>query len=95
MISGYFCLCNAGWTGPNCTENIDECISNPCQNGGTCTDGVNGYSCECTSSWTGPQCQTAQQGTARTPPTPPLLGNGTAGFSEKMLGAWDERVNEN
>ncbi|RMC04939.1 hypothetical protein DUI87_18115 [Hirundo rustica rustica] len=60
-ISGYFCLCNAGWTGPNCTENIDECISNPCQNGGTCTDGVNGYSCECTSTWTGPECQTAQQ----------------------------------
>lgn len=66
MISGYFCLCNAGWTGPNCTENIDECISNPCQNGGSCTDGVNSYSCECTSAWTGPQCQTAQQGTART-----------------------------
>ncbi|XP_040449627.1 cubilin isoform X3 [Falco naumanni] len=61
MISGYFCLCNVGWTGPNCTENIDECISNPCQNGGSCTDGVNGYSCECTSAWTGPQCQTAQQ----------------------------------
>ncbi|XP_056192710.1 cubilin [Falco biarmicus] len=60
-ISGYFCLCNVGWTGPNCTENIDECISNPCQNGGSCTDGVNGYSCECTSAWTGPQCQTAQQ----------------------------------
>ncbi|XP_062489682.1 cubilin isoform X1 [Pezoporus occidentalis] len=61
MISGYFCLCNVGWTGPNCTENIDECVSNPCQNGGTCTDEVNGYSCECTSAWTGPQCQTAQQ----------------------------------
>ncbi|NWR74432.1 CUBN protein, partial [Centropus unirufus] len=61
MISGYLCLCNAGWAGSNCTENIDECISNPCQNGGTCTDGVNGYSCECTSAWTGPQCQTAQQ----------------------------------
>uniref|UniRef100_A0A8C8BEW9 Cubilin n=1 Tax=Otus sunia TaxID=257818 RepID=A0A8C8BEW9_9STRI len=60
-ISGYFCLCHAGWTGPNCTENIDECISNPCQNGGSCTDGVNGYSCECTDAWTGPQCQTAQQ----------------------------------
>ncbi|NXY42567.1 CUBN protein, partial [Ceuthmochares aereus] len=61
IITGYFCLCNAGWTGSNCTENIDECISNPCQNGGTCTDEVNGYSCECTSAWTGPQCQTAQQ----------------------------------
>ncbi|XP_040403063.1 cubilin [Cygnus olor] len=60
-IFGYFCLCNAGWTGPNCTENIDECSSNPCQNGGSCTDGINSYTCECTSAWTGPQCQTAQQ----------------------------------
>uniref|UniRef100_A0A8B9TLF7 Cubilin n=1 Tax=Anas platyrhynchos TaxID=8839 RepID=A0A8B9TLF7_ANAPL len=60
-IFGYFCVCNAGWTGPNCTENIDECSSNPCQNGGNCTDGINSYTCECTSAWTGPQCQTAQQ----------------------------------
>uniref|UniRef100_A0A8C9LFB5 Cubilin n=1 Tax=Pavo cristatus TaxID=9049 RepID=A0A8C9LFB5_PAVCR len=66
MTSGYFCLCNAGWTGSNCTENIDECISNPCQNGGICIDGVSGYTCECTSAWTGPQCQTAQQGTSGT-----------------------------
>ncbi|XP_010710919.1 cubilin-like isoform X2 [Meleagris gallopavo] len=60
VTSGYFCLCSAGWTGSNCTENIDECVSNPCQNGGSCTDGINGYTCECTSAWTGPQCQTAQ-----------------------------------
>ncbi|NXD11879.1 CUBN protein, partial [Nothocercus nigrocapillus] len=59
-LSGYFCLCNGGWTGVNCTENIDECASNPCQNGGTCTDGVGGYSCECPSAWTGPHCQQAQ-----------------------------------
>ncbi|KAM8810851.1 cubilin [Eudromia elegans] len=59
-ISGYFCVCNMGWTGTNCTEDIDECASNPCQNGGTCTDGVGGYSCECPSAWTGPHCQQAQ-----------------------------------
>ncbi|XP_067326675.1 cubilin [Anolis sagrei] len=60
-ISGHNCVCDPGWTGANCTENIDDCASNPCQHGGTCTDRVNGYSCECTSSWTGPQCQTSQQ----------------------------------
>ncbi|NXH11671.1 CUBN protein, partial [Bucco capensis] len=61
VVSGYFCLCSPGWTGSNCTENIDECLSQPCHNGGTCTDAVNSYSCECPSAWTGAQCQTAQQ----------------------------------
>ncbi|KAK3750217.1 hypothetical protein QZH41_015569 [Actinostola sp. cb2023] len=37
---------------------IDECDSNPCQNRGTCTDGVNGYTCRCTSSYTGINCET-------------------------------------
>uniref|UniRef100_A0A8C0J8V6 Cubilin n=1 Tax=Chelonoidis abingdonii TaxID=106734 RepID=A0A8C0J8V6_CHEAB len=60
MLSGYFCVCDPGWTGNNCTENINECSSNPCQNGGSCTDGINGYYCECTNTWTGPQCQTPQ-----------------------------------
>ncbi|XP_064410135.1 cubilin [Latimeria chalumnae] len=60
-LSGYLCICDPGWNGINCTQNINECASNPCQNGGTCTDGINGYSCNCTSAWTGPQCQTQQQ----------------------------------
>lgn len=60
--SGYNCVCVPGWTGRNCTENIDECSSNPCYHGGTCIDEVNGYSCECTSAWTGSQCQTPQRG---------------------------------
>ncbi|XP_001377380.2 cubilin [Monodelphis domestica] len=60
-VSGYHCICDPGWEGINCTENTNECLSNPCFNGGTCTDDINGYSCECTSAWTGPQCQTPQQ----------------------------------
>lgn len=60
--SGYSCKCESGWAGVNCTENINECLSNPCLNGGTCVDGVNTFSCECTSSWTGSHCQISQQG---------------------------------
>ncbi|XP_048223975.1 LOW QUALITY PROTEIN: cubilin [Perognathus longimembris pacificus] len=60
-VSGYFCQCQPGWAGANCSENINECVSNPCLNGGTCVDGINSFSCECTSSWTGDHCQTPKQ----------------------------------
>lgn len=38
-------------------SDIDECISSPCQNGGTCVDLVDGYRCECTQAWEGSNCQ--------------------------------------
>uniref|UniRef100_A0A3B5L191 Cubilin n=1 Tax=Xiphophorus couchianus TaxID=32473 RepID=A0A3B5L191_9TELE len=59
--SGYICNCNPGWQGIHCDQNINECLSNPCQNGGTCTDSINGFTCTCTAQWTGPFCQTPQQ----------------------------------
>ena len=31
----------------NCDTDIDECSSDPCQNGATCNDEVDGYTCEC------------------------------------------------
>ncbi|RZF39688.1 hypothetical protein LSTR_LSTR013176 [Laodelphax striatellus] len=34
----------------------DECLSNPCQNGGTCTDMYGGYHCHCPEQWEGAQC---------------------------------------
>ncbi|KAF0028409.1 hypothetical protein F2P81_019496 [Scophthalmus maximus] len=58
---GYICNCNSGWQGVNCDQNTNECSSNPCQNGGTCTDGTDGFTCTCTAQWTGPLCQNAQQ----------------------------------
>ena len=35
---------------------VDECGSNPCANGGTCTDNVNSYSCSCDSGFSGSNC---------------------------------------
>ena len=37
---------------------FDECASYPCQNGGTCTDGIDGYECNCVPGHTGVFCQT-------------------------------------
>ena len=39
------------------TENINECESNPCQNGGVCTDNVNGYTCSCADGYNGTDCE--------------------------------------
>lgn len=52
------CLQSGQWndTIPRC-EDVDECSSNPCKNGGTCTDRVNGYTCRCRDNYFGASCQ--------------------------------------
>ena len=35
-IAGYTCSCVAGYTGTDCSVDINECDSSPCQNEGTC-----------------------------------------------------------
>lgn len=36
----------------------DDCASNPCQNGGVCSDSISGYSCDCSGlDYNGSQCQ--------------------------------------
>ncbi|XP_078680123.1 uncharacterized protein LOC144915540 [Branchiostoma floridae x Branchiostoma belcheri] len=39
-----------------CDDN-DDCQSSPCQNGGTCVDGLDSYSCNCTNSFSGDTCE--------------------------------------
>jgi len=56
--SGYHCTCEPGWVGINCTENIDECASIPCKNGGSCMDLVNGFQCICLSGYEDATCAT-------------------------------------
>ena len=41
-------------------SDIDECVSNPCQNEGLCVDGVNAYTCECSSGYSGVNCETSE-----------------------------------
>ena len=43
-----------------CRIDVDECSSNPCLNGGCCTDQVNGYVCSCQPGYAGAQCQTSK-----------------------------------
>ena len=37
-------------------QDIDDCLPNHCQNGGTCTDGVNNYTCSCVAGYSGSNC---------------------------------------
>lgn len=40
---------------------INECISNPCMNGGTCEDEVNSYRCICIDGWIGDTCEIGKE----------------------------------
>ncbi|KAM9294437.1 delta-like protein 4 [Gastrophryne carolinensis] len=53
----YTCSCRASYTGVNCEERINECDSNPCRNGGSCTDVEKGYVCECPQGYYGIHCE--------------------------------------
>ena len=53
----YSCDCPNGWYGNRCESDVDECASNPCQNGGTCTHGIDTYSCVCDVGFHGHSCE--------------------------------------
>ena len=55
-IANYSCTCVLGFTGFDCSIQINECLSNPCGRG-KCTDDVNGYTCSCSDGYTGRNCE--------------------------------------
>jgi hypothetical protein len=65
-FGSYRCNCTAGWTGENCGDDIDECASAPCQNGGGCLSSnensvdamvaADVHRCDCEKGWTGENC---------------------------------------
>uniref|UniRef100_A0A672J0C2 Delta-like protein n=1 Tax=Salarias fasciatus TaxID=181472 RepID=A0A672J0C2_SALFA len=52
----FTCTCDPGFSGIYCHENINDCVSTPCKNGGTCIDGVNSFQCFCPDGWEGRVC---------------------------------------
>lgn len=65
--SGYMCECPQGFAGAACDQDVDECASAPCQNGGTCGEStaythvhVGVYQCLCTAGWYGETCEASQ-----------------------------------
>jgi hypothetical protein len=64
-ISEYECLCQSGFSGVDCENDINECSSAPCDNSGACEDSSTHvahpvaaaeYRCSCASGWQGSRC---------------------------------------
>lgn len=44
--SAHYCVCPEGRTGSHCEQEVDPCLAQPCQHGGTCRGYMGGYVCE-------------------------------------------------
>lgn len=51
------CMCAAGFEGDVCEVETDECAGNPCENGGTCADGIGEFTCTCAAGFFGAACE--------------------------------------
>jgi Notch-like protein len=55
----FTCNCYPGFTGPECMDNINECVDPGvnCSGNGQCVDEVGSYSCNCSAGYNGTDCE--------------------------------------
>ena len=51
------CVCKRGYSGTQCENETNNCLSNPCHNGGRCQNLFNNFTCYCRIGYTGRMCQ--------------------------------------
>nr|CAB3257643.1 jagged protein [Phallusia mammillata] len=51
------CTCPEGYEGVRCEIVKYACVSDPCENGGTCRNVGRGFRCQCKDGWTGKTCE--------------------------------------
>src|SRR5690606_17622194 len=49
--------CPPGYGDSTCSTEVDECKYGRCQNGSSCTDGVDSYTCGCLAGYDGDDCE--------------------------------------
>ncbi|XP_065065335.1 neurogenic locus notch homolog protein 2-like [Rhopilema esculentum] len=54
---GYVCKETCANTDGYICEDVNECLTSPCYNGGTCINTVGSFSCTCAPGWEGTDCQ--------------------------------------
>lgn len=57
LISDYICDCPPGYTGKNCSIDINECLAADCPGNSTCVeDALDSFACICNPGFTGDNC---------------------------------------
>ena len=51
------CECPRGFAGMRCELNVNDCLTNLCENNSTCLDKVGEYECRCRPGYEGKFCQ--------------------------------------
>ncbi|KAM7408877.1 hypothetical protein PAMA_002548 [Pampus argenteus] len=57
VVDGFYCLCNPGYAGLRCEQDIDDCVNSLCSTNSICKDLHLSYECVCHSGWEGENCQ--------------------------------------